>query len=258
MGIRRNFEYIYNAFKNEGCLLLEIEFINSKHKMRYICSCGNESLICWNNFQQGYRCANCGGNKKLSQEYVNQTFLDAGCECLDIYKNMDTPLKYKCVCGNISKITFGNFKKGVRCLNCRNKNNSGINNNKWNPNREQIKLNKKIRTFSRSLIHNCLKSIKIKKESKTEELLGYNIKQLLEHLQTDPNFNEWKNDSYNWHIDHIIPVKAFIENNIINLNIINSLDNLRIISREENFKKSDNYIQEEFENYIKKVKCNVR
>jgi hypothetical protein len=43
-------------------------------------------------------------------------------------------MKYKCSCGNISKITFSGFQQGSRCKKCAIKNNSGENNYNWNPN----------------------------------------------------------------------------------------------------------------------------
>ena len=61
--------------------------------------------------------------KKHTQEYAEQVFRDGGCELLGEYINARTPVEYKCSCGNASKISLGNFQKGERCWECRNRKN---------------------------------------------------------------------------------------------------------------------------------------
>jgi len=56
--------------------------------------------------------------KKYSHEYVYNYFKEHGCELLEEYKDARTPMKYICQCGNKSKISFDNFKKGKRCKKC--------------------------------------------------------------------------------------------------------------------------------------------
>lgn len=57
--------------------------------------------------------------KKLNFEDIICFFKEQNCELLEnSYKNIDTPMKYKCSCGNISKITFYLFRKGGRCFEC--------------------------------------------------------------------------------------------------------------------------------------------
>ncbi len=58
-------------------------------------------------------------SKKHTLEYVKEFFEEQGCELLETeYKNYTTKMKYRCSCGNISKIHFGNFKNGRRCNKC--------------------------------------------------------------------------------------------------------------------------------------------
>ena len=45
------FNYVKNYFEKNKCQLLETEY--NKTKMRYICECGKENSIVWNNFLQG-------------------------------------------------------------------------------------------------------------------------------------------------------------------------------------------------------------
>lgn len=113
-------------FKDNNCELLEKEYINNKILMKYRCSCENISKISFSNFKKGHRCNKCGlkklseGNKLLHKD-VKQYFKDHGCKLLETnYSGYHTPMKYKCSCGNISKINFSNFKKGQRCKKCAN------------------------------------------------------------------------------------------------------------------------------------------
>lgn len=57
--------------------------------------------------------------KKHIYEYVKQYFRDEGCKLLETkYINNYTKMKYICSCGDVSKITFGNFRQGYRCKKC--------------------------------------------------------------------------------------------------------------------------------------------
>ena len=69
----------------------------------------------------------CNKSKKLTFEDVKQYFKDRGCELLEKeYKNCNTPMKYRCDCGNDEcKIRFSKFKSGQRCRKC------GIKKNIW-------------------------------------------------------------------------------------------------------------------------------
>ena len=92
--------------------------------MKYRCSCGEISCINFNKFSSGRRCKKCGYKKvsesqKLDFDTVKKYFEDNGCELLEQeYKNSNIPMKYKCNCGNISKICFGNFQQSQRCSKC--------------------------------------------------------------------------------------------------------------------------------------------
>lgn len=177
-GEKLTFNFVKKFFENEDCILLETEYINNCTKMKYICKCGNESSIRFDNFQQGQRCRKCYNdnrpldykfisnffNKKgfelITKEYKNNTidmeckcannhilnisynklllgykcnncinyeklqiiktfFEENNCKLLDTeYNNSKHCMKYICICGNESKISFNNFKKGKRCKNC--------------------------------------------------------------------------------------------------------------------------------------------
>ena len=57
--------------------------------------------------------------KKYTYEYIHNYFKEQKCKLLDTeYKNNSTKMKYQCKCGNLSSMTFANFKKGKRCRKC--------------------------------------------------------------------------------------------------------------------------------------------
>jgi very-short-patch-repair endonuclease/predicted SPOUT superfamily RNA methylase MTH1 len=113
------YEDVYNYFKEQGCELLETEYINYDSKMKYICSCGNKSQITFHNFKNHKRCMKCSGNEKLTYEYVYNFFKNQNCDLISTeYINANTKMKYLCKCGNESKITFSSFQKGSKCMKC--------------------------------------------------------------------------------------------------------------------------------------------
>ena len=151
------FDYIYNQFIQHGCLLLETEYINSKTKMKYICSCGNKSEINFNNFQQGQRCKECGYNevsKKLSLDYkyIND-FIKSKNWILNskIYINSHEKLDLTCPNNHQSYISFTCFYGGTRCIACLDK---------LYPDIEFIKI------YSKSQGFECLSNIYINSHEK--------------------------------------------------------------------------------------------
>jgi len=91
-----------------------------------------------------------------------------------------------------------------------------------------------------------------KKTTRTETLLGYSRSDLFKHITLHPNWENVKHSD--WHIDHIFPIKAFVEHGVTDLKVINALDNLQPILKENNLLKSDNYDKKEFKAYLQKCK----
>lgn len=313
--MRKTINEIKQYFSEHGCKLLEDTYVNAHVKMKYRCTCGNESWINFNNFRSGKRCGcgrvssrkltkkevkteveargckfiaedfvdgvhvvncicRCGNERccelrtlrttkgckkcrdqasKLKFENVKKFFSDCGCELLETdYINARTKMKYKCVCGGISEIVFDSFQRGNRCQKCGCKKISdkvaGENHPNWNKNREQVESNLYFRKRCCGLVKNALKCIGRVKVSKTAELLGYDYKQLREHIQKHPNWNIVKNGK--WHVDHKFPIKAFLDYGISDLKVINGLDNLQPLSKRDNLSKHDSYDSVEFEKWL--------
>ncbi len=121
---RLTIDYVREQFETRGCKLLSTEYLNAHQNLDYVCSCGNQSQITWNSFQQGHGCNQCGQTKthdsqRHSIDFVREVFKSQGCELLsDSYTNSNTLLDYRCSCGNISKIAYANFQSGNRCKKC--------------------------------------------------------------------------------------------------------------------------------------------
>jgi hypothetical protein len=54
-----SFDEVKKAFEDEGYILLETEYINSKTKMNYICPRGHKRSTIWNIWRSGCRCPVC-------------------------------------------------------------------------------------------------------------------------------------------------------------------------------------------------------
>lgn len=214
-----SYDYVYNFFKENNCILLESEYLNNKYPMEYICSCGKESKIAFTDFRKGSRCKQCGIDKQTySQNYIISYFNDFNYTCLDMYKQKDIPLNCICDKGHDCKISFNNFRNGTRCRTCKAINMSGENSRWWNSNRNQVKTITEIYPLCTRYISDYRKK--------------YNI--------TGRKIN----------IDHIFPIKAFVEHNIYDLEIINSDDNLQILSEKDNKSKGAKYDKQEFYKYL--------
>lgn len=121
---RHDYEFVMKVFGESDCVLLEPHYISANTPMRYICSCGNESVTTFSRFRSGGMCMRCGTEKAAKSfrhdfEYVKKTFEDSGCQLLDTeYKNNITPLRFICSCGKTCSIDFYRFKNGSRCKWC--------------------------------------------------------------------------------------------------------------------------------------------
>lgn len=259
MSVKYTQDQVKNIFANSGCELLS-PYYSAREPVQYMCSCGTISFISVDNFVHGQRCKKCGYQKSakvqgLSQEYISQYFKMYSCVLLDIYINNRTLVKYRCSCGNISFIRFEAFQTGHRCKSCGSikisTTHSGEKHWNWNPDREQVQLYKEIRERQKDVLKSCLKRLGTIKEGHTHEILGYSAVELDNHLRSFPMY-AYLQDTHTLAIDHILPVKAFIDHGIKTPRIICALDNLQPLSRSENCEKNDWYLEEDFLAYCQK------
>lgn len=72
----------------------------------------------------------------------------------------------------------------------------------------------------------------------TFDILGYSASDLMRHLES--KFTDgmtWDNRS-EWHVDHVIPIKWFLDNGITDVSVINHLSNLQPLWASDNLSKS--------------------
>lgn len=136
---RLTIEFVREQFRIAGCTLVSEQYINARTPLKYICGCGTESNIRYDNFRTGKRCKECrtrkvADAKRHSIQFILEEFKKGGCTLLATkYINGKTPLEYICECGNKSLIRYDNFKSGSRCESCRIRKISGKNSPHYKP-----------------------------------------------------------------------------------------------------------------------------
>ena len=242
-----SFDKVKKCFQENNYTLLETNYVNCTAPMKFICPQGHIAKMCFSNFQRGHRCKKCShiiaiNKTKLPFEYVKKYFEDNNCTLLEKeYKNAETKMKYICSCGEHAVTIWSRFHSGGRCVSCFGKRLSKL---RRNPDRELVRRNSIFSKRCNAMVRRALKYMGEKKNKKTEVILGYTRKELFKHLINHPNWDKVKNGD--WSIDHIFPIKAFIEHGITDMKIINCLENLQPLDLLENKKKHDKYSEEEF------------
>lgn len=109
----------------------------------------------------------------------------------------------------------------------------------------------KLRRSVRSMLNRTLRKIGVKKMRKTETMLGYSVDEFRLHMESRfLDGMSWENHGA-WHIDHIIPLVAFIRAGITDAGIVNALNNLQPLWAKDNFNKSERDVLEIESNTIK-------
>lgn len=236
--------------------LTVVEIIHRKNKAltyKCLCDCGNFTTRTKDHLLKSKWCKECQyASQRLSITYVKRYFQAKKCVLLeDNYINASTKMKYLCACGRESSITFNSFQSGTRCKACgyNNRNQKGSNNHAWNKDRQKVLDNTKFRLICKNLLNRSLKNNPNKKTTNTYKMLGYTPEELINHITSHPNWNSIKNTK--WSIDHIFPIKAFMEYEIYDIKIINSLENLQPMSFIENSRKKDKYNPQDFEKFLR-------
>ena len=244
-------EKIHNGkYKYDKIISDNKEFIDSNYIATIVCPIHGD-------FQQkacrhliGHGCRKCG-------KCINTKSLDAWKKEANVIHNnkynyekaeyKGSGKKIKIICpthGEFFQLAFVHIQ-GHGCKLCANKNNSG----NLNPDREDAALRKKIRMKCSDMLKHCLRNTNRIKTDKTHKLLGYKYKELYERIITHPN---WPLVCKNkWHLDHIFPVKAFLDYKLVDFKLINHLENLQPLLAKENLKKHDKYDKSKFFAWLK-------
>lgn len=189
-------------------------------------------------------------SKLQEQSFIEHEVVKKGLKLKSEYKGAKIPFKCECsYCGRVVNVVWSNLKAGQGgCRHCGVKQRSGGNHYKWYKNREEAILRERCRKRCSNLLRRCLKKTQEEKCGTTSEIIGYKPVELLRHFES---FQEWHSTKKtDWHIDHIFPIKAFLDYGVIDYKLMNSLDNLRPVMSVVNLLKSDFYDNSLFEAWL--------
>lgn len=223
------------------------------------CECTNTTIVIGNNMTRKkkpqiscYKCSIFNNPNKI-KNLINKKFGRLTVIELDYMDKQGA--HWKCICdcpkNTITTVCSGHLQSGhTKSCGCYNKEinrerMSGINNPNYNPDREQVKLNKKLTVVCGDLLRRVLKLTGKDKNDRTYKMLGYTQSELMDRLGI-----KTYSDIKGMEIDHIFPVVAFIRIGITDPKIINSLDNLQLLSTIDNNLKSDYHCPEAFQLYL--------
>lgn len=254
-GRRFSYDQVKKYFKDNGCELLESNYLNNEQVLNYKCLCGNVSKIRFRDFKNGRRCLNCksqknSNNMRASESEVLAICQKHGCQLIRSWiQCKKTRIEYICKCGNQTEAYLTNFKNYPNCWECGKKKKSGANCYMYDPDRDAVKMRKRFRKMCGQFIHRYMRATGEKKTRYTHELLGYTPQQLQDHILNHPNMKLCEGKE--WHVDHYFPIQAFLDAGIYDLKIINCLPNLRPMPGPENLSKADKYNEKEFNKWLK-------
>lgn len=253
------YDDVKRIFEQNGFVLISKEYINNNHPLEAICSCGNEVKIRLSHVKTGGKCQQCKGKNNSKKLRMPENELikfcnEKGCQFVRSWiQSKKTRIEYVCKCGNKAEAAWSNFVRFPNCKKCGSAKISGANCHFYDPDREAVAMRKRFRKMCGQHIHRFMKATGQRKTKRTHELLGYKPIDLQNHILNHPEMANCIGKE--WHVDHIFPIQAFIDHNILDLKIINSLDNLRPMVGPENVLKSDTYDKKQFLEWleIKKI-----
>ncbi len=114
--------------------------------------------------------------------------------------------------------------------------------------KKQVLLYAKIAKKCYRALRTVLHHLGRRKTAKTYVLLGYGPTELKSHLEKHPNWPTVKNGK--WHLDHVFPIKAFLDYGIDEISVINCLDNLQPLAEFCNLSKGFKYDKDAFESWL--------
>lgn len=123
--------------------------------------------------------------------------------------------------------------------------------------KEERLVRERIRGRCKNMLRRLISLRVYTKKGKTHNILGYTNNEFKKHIESffEDGMSWEKRESF--HVDHIVPISAFIQMGIVDPKIINSLINLRPMSRIDNQLKSDNYDINNFESDLNKIKASI-
>lgn len=105
----------------------------------------------------------------------------------------------------------------------------------------ELSARRKAREACKRMLRRVLQMARIRKDKKTEVLLGYTKEQLRAHLEAQFRDGISWAERGSFHIDHIKPVAQFFREGVTDPAVINALTNLQVLTPVENQRKSDSF-----------------
>lgn len=254
---RKTFEEVKQVFEKDGYTLLSTKYVNRREKLECVCPKGHQKEITYGDFQSGRRCSDCYHQRQREEKLtpideIRQVFESRGYKLLTNHHSHGGQI-FEALCprGHLYKTNLTKFKDcGHGCSKCAAINNSGANNPNWNSDREAVRQNGKIWRAWRNCLRGGISGRSKKTSKEVKQILGYDWIDLKNHILAHPN---WKTlaDKESYHVDHVFPVKAFLDYGIKDPKIICALENLQPLDKGVNMKKNRYYNKEEFEKYLR-------
>jgi hypothetical protein len=267
-GKKLTFDDVRFHFENEGYSLLSTEYVRAHEKLKVVCPEKHEYLTTYANFQQGYRCSKCAGNKKHSLDHVKEVVEEVeGYSLLSTeYINSRTKLKISCNMLHEFDMTFGNFQSGKRCPICMEQKHSIMfvksvieeegysllsNNYVNNTTKLMIKCNygHEYSASFASFKHGTRCPVCYNEAIKTIlDTEGFKYYRLKVSNETERNYRKHKNTINpsnlprgrgKYHLDHKYSVYDGFMNNVP-IEIVSSVNNLQLLTERENIIKGNN------------------
>jgi hypothetical protein len=120
MNNRYTIEQVRDYIEYGGYVLLSTDYESSNSILEIECPQGHRCDKTFNSFKSGQRCAECSGNVKYTIEQVREYVENEGYTLLSTeYEGAKSILEIECPFGHRCDKTFGNFKRGSRCAECR-------------------------------------------------------------------------------------------------------------------------------------------
>ena len=239
--------------KSRGFCRIAGEYVNAKSNILIKCStCEKSYVTTYDSLQQGSLCRFCqidrlSDSQKLDYDYVDEFFSKHGCILLsEVYCSAHHNLKFMCSCGRTSHITWNNFRDRKQCSGCGLDGRSAENHYMWIKDREYARLRSSVRS-------RAYKLLRVSSQNYSLKSLGYTWETLLAHLESFENF-KFLQESNDWHIDHVFPIKAFLDYGVFEVKLINSLSNLQPLSGLENLRKGSAYNKADFLRFLGNIR----
>lgn len=162
--------------------------------------------------------------RKLAIDKAKRFAKENGCEFIDLIKiKRYNKVKFRCGCGKEHSRATDDFYKYPKCVECANKN----------------RFNNTVKSLPDS--SDGLLPLYVR------EVFYNNGTKLVDERNRPLNHPDYVED---FTVDHIFPISAFMEHNIFDFKLVNSLKNLRPLSHSENCKKHNRYCKREFYKWL--------